>query len=188
LKLLRSFIALELPPAVRDSLETLQRRLRPLARDIKWTKPDSVHLTLFFLGEIEEEKFEAVGKALEEGFSVGGPFELYPEGAGAFPLPERARVVVAGVGGEIKALTALLEEVNKRLLPLGFVPERRPFKPHLTIGRVRREKRFGDVKEALRAAEDFRGPSWRVENIILYTSDLQPGGAVYTPRVSVVIR
>ncbi|TAL17450.1 RNA 2',3'-cyclic phosphodiesterase [bacterium] len=188
MKLLRSFIALELPPAVRDSLEVLQKKLRPLARDIKWTKTDSVHLTLFFLGEIEEERFEAVGKALEEGFAIGGPFELHPEGAGAFPLPERARVVVAGVGGDVKALAALLEEINKRLLPLGFTPERRPFKPHLTIGRVRREKRFGGVKEALGAAEDFKGPSWRVEKVILYTSDLQPGGAVYTPRVSVVIR
>ena len=135
---IRAFIAVELPPAVREAVEGVVRELRSGIGDgVRWVRPEGVHLTLKFLGDIDADSVPAISDGLDRCAASAAPFDLFLEGVGVFPNARRPRVVWIGLGGALEPLLALQHSIDRELEGLGFARERRPFTPHLTLGRVR---------------------------------------------------
>ncbi len=183
---IRSFVAVELTDAVRQALADVQRNLKAQAPPgaVRWTRPDSIHLTLQFLGDVLPDQVEAIAGALRGACAGRAPFAFELSGAGVFPNAKRPRVVWVGVIEPSGALSALQQRVVEALTPLGFAPEERGFTPHLTIGRAARDASPRDLATlgALVARASI-GSLGRVDvdHINLMKSDLKPEGAVYTP-------
>jgi 2'-5' RNA ligase len=183
---IRSFVAVELPDEVRIALADLQRELKAQAppKAVRWTRPESIHLTLQFLGDVAPGKVEAIADALRRTCADQAPFTFQLKGIGVFPNPSRPRIVWVGIAEPGGALVALQKGVTEALAPLGFEPEKRAYSPHLTIGRAARDagrRELADVGELVARSEVGTLGQVTVEHIILMKSDLQPGGAVYSP-------
>ena len=133
---MRTFVAVFPPPEVREGLIRAARNLR-VEGDVRWTKPENVHLTIKFLGEVPEASLEDIGDAIREVAGRHGSFEMETEGFGAFPSVAKARVLWAGIGEGAAALRALAVDVENTLETLGFEKEGRGYTPHFTLGRAR---------------------------------------------------
>ena len=181
---IRAFIAVELPPAVREAVEGVVRELRSGIGDgVRWVRPEGVHLTLKFLGDIDAGSVPTISEALDRCAASAAPFDLFLEGVGVFPNARRPRVIWIGLGGALEPLLALQQSVERELEELGFASERRPFTPHLTLGRVRdgvRASQVRGVSEAIAATTVERRAELPVREVSLMQSDLRPSGAVYT--------
>lgn len=177
---MRLFVAIEFPRDVRRELWADTAPLREEPFPVRWVGEDRLHLTLKFLGEVEEGRVDDVAGALARAARPSRPFALRVEGVGAFPSLERPRVVWLGVEapGELASVQTRVEE---ELAELGFDRERRDFHPHVTLGRVRREARRGALAglEEAAAGIDVSAES-RVEEVTLMRSVLKSGGAEYS--------
>ncbi len=180
---LRLFVALEPPDPVRRRLGSLQGDLKRAAgraaADVKWVAPENVHLTLQFLGAVPEERRAAVEIAVAETAAAAPPFHLDVHGTGAFPSGRRARVLWAGVGGEVAILAELAADLGRRLAPLGYPPEERPFSAHLTLGRSRDPRGLPGLAAALARCADGPAARWPVAEVVLFRSHLSPHGPRY---------
>ena len=179
---LRLFVAIELPAEVRQALLRVQDDLRRAGADrLRWVRPEGVHLTLKFLGEVAAERVDAVEAALRSAIE---PFELRLRLAtlGGFG-GARLRVVWVGLEGDVEPLAALAEQIERALTPLGFPRERRPFAAHLTLARVPdatpRDERER-LASLLRRTSRPPMPSMVAKEVSLMRSVLGQGGAVYT--------
>ncbi len=185
---IRTFIAIELPDEVRAGLAGIQEELKRRGEGVKWVRPEGIHLTLKFLGNVPADRIEEIIRAVREACVGFSPFQLSFAGLGCFPNLRRPRVIWVGVEGETETLARLQKAIEDNLDALGFPREKRGFSPHLTLGRVRREvgsgerRRLGQLIEA--TATDQLG-EMVVESISVMRSDLKPTGAVYT-RLAVV--
>jgi 2'-5' RNA ligase len=176
--LIRAFIAINLAPPVIEEIAKMQTVLQEARGDIRWTRVESLHLTLKFLGDIARNQVEPIVSALREALSGRPSLHLEAQGVGAFPNLRRPRVLWAGVQGEgIKELSETIETV---LMPLDFPPEEREFTPHLTIGRVRSLRGWDRVLAVVKKHEQTYFGKSTVEQVTLYQSDLRPEGAVYS--------
>ena len=180
---MRLFAALHLPETYQERLAALTERLsKRLDSRITWTRPGNWHLTLKFLGETDPETAERVLGALAavrfESFS------LLAGGGGFFPGPLKPRVIWVGLRQGASEAAALARDVERVLVPLGFPPEKREFRPHLTIGRVKRHRKdpWKDVEAEL---QEVLWPEALVEAFTLYKSTLTPKGPVYQPLLEV---
>ncbi|MEE9198911.1 MAG: RNA 2',3'-cyclic phosphodiesterase, partial [Dehalococcoidia bacterium] len=134
----RAFIAIELPTPVKRLLGREIDRLRAaLPASMRWVRPDSVHLTLKFLGAIPQEQVPAIVDSLRTACREVGPIRLRTGLLGCFPNLRHPRVLWMGVGGDTEALVALQGRVDSAVEPLGFAREGRPFVPHLTLARAK---------------------------------------------------
>lgn len=135
---IRSFIAIELPQELKLALTRLRDKLKSGSRaPVKWVDPDSIHLTLKFLGNIDSDITGKITSALEEAVRGTSPFSVKLSGLGVFPNIRRVQVVWVGLAGEVAKLGQLQQRIETGLIPLGFAAESRSFTPHLTLGRVR---------------------------------------------------
>ena len=182
---IRTFIAVELQEEQKRALRQVQETLRAerAGRYVRWVAPEAVHLTLKFLGGVDADKMPGLQNALTHACADVPPFALTLRGVGAFPNTRRPNVVWVGVGGESGTITRLAEQIDGACASLGFSPETRPFSPHLTIGRVKRDVRPVDqqfVGEMV--ANNPMGDlgECRVERVSIMQSDLRPTGSVYT--------
>jgi 2'-5' RNA ligase len=175
---LRAFIAIDLDPELKAAVRDLVRKLEAVRADVRWTRPDGHHLTLKFLGEIDDAASARVRPVLKAAASRHRPFPLRLVGTGAFPGARNPRVLWIGVdaGPELAALQADLE---KALEQEGFPPEDRAFKAHLTLGRVKGRDRLDKAMAELaaRSGDDFGGMT--ATKIALFESRLRPDGADY---------
>jgi 2'-5' RNA ligase len=179
---LRAFIAFRLPDPIVVFIRELQAELkrRPELR-LKWVRPESIHLTLKFLGNIRPEAVDPIAAVMDETAAACPPLSLSAKGLGAFPTPKKARVVWLGLSGETHPLIGLQKELDRRLEPLGFPRETRPFKAHLTMGRAKGRVDPQALVEAITAGAESASPEFPADRLILFKSDLKPDGAVYTP-------
>ncbi len=177
---MRCFVAVDLSAEVRAAVAAMQARVRAAApgADVRWLDPHAFHLTLKFLGAVPDERVAAVSAALEEVVSAA-PLALEARGLGAFPTPRRPRVLWAGITAGAVHLVALAEAVERALGPLGFPPEARPFRAHLTIGRVRSLRDAGALAKAIEAEGAVALGAWTASEVVLYQSHLKPTGAVH---------
>lgn len=177
---MRCFVAVDVSPGVRQRLAEVQARLRKAApgADVRWTRPEALHLTLKFLGEVPDAEVGAVERALAEAAAGRGRMRLVARGVGGFPSARRPRVVWVGVGGDVDALGRLAAAVERTVAPLGHPAEGRGFTAHLTLGRVRVPAR-GPLGDAIAAVSDVDAGTWDVGDVVLYRSRLRPTGAVY---------
>ena len=180
--MIRAFIAVHIPEDVRAAINDAQARLKraPVGVKVSWTKIDNLHLTLQFLGYVEEPVIDKIKSALQVVAARHQPFELSVHGAGAFPNENRPRVIWVGChdgGGELKALA---NAVQTAMQPLGFEPEHREFSAHLTLGRVKVPRPDGALTKALDSIKNEAFGMLRVEAIHLFESQLHPDGSIYT--------
>lgn len=186
---IRSFIAVELPDPVKESLSSLKDRLRPAEHPyVKWVETEGIHLTLKFLGNIAQERVPQIIGAIAEASQGVSPFQIQIGGLGAFPSLQRPQVIWVAIIGEVERLITLQRGIDQALVSLGFTPESRPFTPHLTLGRLRERaspggrKRIGDL---MTDTKFEGGPAMEVSEISLMRSRLTPKGAIYSRIASV---
>jgi 2'-5' RNA ligase len=182
---LRTFVAIELDEELRGNLRGLQERLRERIspRSVRWVRPDGIHLTLKFLGDTPLEKVEEVKAALARAAAEVGPFTFTVGDLGCFPHTHRPRVVWVGLQEPTGLLARLRDAVEAHVAPLGFPSERRPFQPHLTLGRVQRHASKSEIRElgeAVEAAAPGTIDEMTAVVVSYIKSDLRPSGAVYT--------
>ncbi|MDD5337880.1 MAG: RNA 2',3'-cyclic phosphodiesterase [Dehalococcoidales bacterium] len=135
---IRSFIAIELPEEVKKALSDLQNKFKKSGSlPVKWVDPGNIHLTLKFLGDVDADSVEGILKAMEEAVKGAASFNIEVKGLGVFPNMNRIQIVWVGLHGELEKLGDLQKKLETNLKPLGFMPENRPFTPHLTLARVR---------------------------------------------------
>ena len=180
---IRSFIAIELPPEVRNALADLIERVRGAGvRGVRLVRAEGIHLTLKFLGDVPAEQVEGIATAVSEAASAHGAFELRLGGAGAFPNRNSPRVLWVGLEGELEPLRSLHRSTEDALADLGFPRDKRAFNPHLTVARIRggtypRDRR--SASRALVSGWSARGLGIAVDSVSLMRSILLPDGAVY---------
>lgn len=179
---MRTFIAIELPMAIKDYLSSLQDVLRASGADVKWVKPNNIHLTLKFLGEIDDKKIAEVTRVLETVAGAEKSFSIRLKSIGAFPNTNFPRVIWAGIDkgdNETKRIAAMLEE---RISGIGIPKENRPFSTHITIGRSRsglNRIKLAPMLNTLKDNPDKEGLEFKASKITLFKSTLAPSGPVY---------
>lgn len=172
---------------MRRELGEAIEQLRPAARGVAWVAPTNLHLTLKFLGAVPETRIDSVAAALAEASLDVQPFEARIRGLGVFPSVGRPRIVWADVTDGAPQMTGLARRVDVALATLGFVPEERPFSPHVTLGRVRQLGRNPAFATALERAAAREFGRIRVASASLMRSELGPRGALYTELVKVML-
>ena len=188
---LRSFISINLTPALTQALDQLQTRLQgKIGSGVSWTKPEQIHLTLKFLGDIEAASLDALKAALDRAGAGIASHELTLENLGAFPSTKKPSVIWVGIGGEVDALLELQRRVEQETRSLSSHDEDRTFKPHLTIGRVkarhfREQQRIGGIVQSTQVGVLGR---WKVGSVQLMKSQLGPQGSRHTELHSVTLQ
>jgi 2'-5' RNA ligase len=183
---LRTFIAFKPPKEIRRRIDELQLHLRAAGLGVRWVKPDNIHLTLKFLGDTDPSLDSAIRTAMQTAVSGQRPLELAVGGLGGFPSLKRPRVIWLAVTGDIERLQAIQARLAENLAPCGFKRERRPFRAHLTIGRLRNPKHWGAQEAAMVAKLGAMPPQpFMADTLIWYRSQLHPEGAVYSELVRV---
>ncbi len=184
---MRSFIAIELPDTAKSALAELQRELKKTGADIRWVKPDNLHLTLKFLGNIEEKVIGTLVQVMRGTCNKYTPFNLEIKGMGFFPNVRSPRIIWVGINGNT-AMTGIQSEIDSGLSSLGFEREKRNYAPHLTLGRFRTSQGKRLITEAV---EQFSNRSFGVigvESLSLMRSDLHQAGARYTKIAEISLR
>jgi 2'-5' RNA ligase len=180
---LRAFIAVSPSPEIHERLLRLKAELASAGAAVRWVRDDGMHNTVKFLGSLEESLLAALREALAEAASDFEPFPVSVAGLGVFPSPKRPRVVWVGLHGA--ALGALAAAVERAVEPLGFAPESRPYRPHITLGRVTGNQGWKRLEELLRARGRDEIGSCIIDELVAYRSHLQRGGSVYTKLYSI---
>jgi len=178
----RLFVAVNLPDEVRHALWEAAAPARRPDPPVRWVRPDGMHLTLKFLGEVEPTRESEIGDAIELAAAGARPFTLRIEGFGVFPNASRPRVIWAGCE-PVPQLEVLQHRVEQEMERLGFPLEGRPFRPHLTLGRARDgapPARLAAVAEALE--ELTYSADVVVRSVDLMESQLSAAGARHTRR------
>lgn len=177
----RSFIAIPVPSAGIEALEEAVKNLGPeIGKNVRWVRPESIHLTLKFMGDIPVEMVERVLEALPPVAAQFSPIDLSISGLGVFPNPRRPRVLWAGVHGDLEALSSLQLAIDDAVEKLGLPKEQRAFSPHLTLGRVRRDVAEGQLRrigQAVAAGELTGAPPWTADAVNLMRTELDPTGS-----------
>ena len=180
---MRLFVAVELDEAVRAAAaraaDDLRQQVRRTGLDARWVVFDNLHLTLAFIGQIEDRSADSFAAALGQPFAQR-PFRLRLGRCGVFPPSGPPRVIWIGLADGAEALRHLQQEVVRRLQPLGFEPERRPFSAHLTIARVK-DVRHAGARAARAMITGLSAPdaSCLITRVTLFRSHLSPKGSRY---------
>lgn len=191
---MRVFIALELPSTIKAAASAVQRELMTSEADVGWVRTEGMHLTLKFLGEVSDSRLSEIEKALEsavKGLPAGqagpGSLKITVRGLGVFPNPRNPRVVWLGIQTEDDRLLRLQERIDRTLAPLGFPPEKRDFRPHLTLGRVKSSRGLDGLMKAMAVHPHYLAGECTLGEIHLIQSELKREGAVYSRLWSVAL-
>jgi RNA 2',3'-cyclic 3'-phosphodiesterase len=183
---MRTFIAIPLPEECRAMLAQMQQNLRIYKADVRWVAVPSMHLTLKFLGEADPEIIPGLNTMLTESAKSERRFELKLHGLGCFPNGRNPRVIWCGIDGETDSLMRLQHIVESACEKLGFAPEDRSFRPHLTLGRVQGRKKMQLLMDRIVAGSDLTC-SFQADRLHIYKSSLKPQGAEYTVLNTIVL-
>jgi 2'-5' RNA ligase len=174
---MRTFLALELPDSVKTHLSATIDVLSRRISGVRWVKPNALHITLKFFGEVEESKAEEILLALNGIGDCYTPMPVKLKEIDAFPNRRRPKVLVASIYEEVDNIKTIFHDIENRLEPVGIEKEKRDFVPHITLGRVR---------EALPVLKQHMAPLdetlFYIDNLVLYSSTLTREGAIHDPR------
>ena len=176
---LRLFIAIELPSNIIDGLRNVQEELKDKSNKPSWAKPENIHLTLKFLGDIETNKIDSMVNILEGIAGKSFSFEISVKGVGTFPAAGTPRVIWVGIE-ENKDMLQLYNNIEEGLAALGFEKERRDFKPHLTLGRIKFLNDRAGLRRGLEKVAGLNLARFAVAGFALFKSTLTPEGAIHT--------
>lgn len=181
--IIRTFIAIELPEKIIYTIRKVQEEIKSYGLKIRWVRPENIHLTLKFLGDIQEADTEKVARAISESVTDYSAISLAVKGIGVFPGIKKPRVLWLGISKQLDLLTALQQTLDEKLEAMGFPKEKRPFKGHLTLGRIKSKIDPKTLHDVLKKFIQFESEPFVADKIILYKSDLKPKGAVYTKLI-----
>ena len=175
---MRLFVALEIPPTVRENLANFIKQLRPLAPEPRWLRPENLHVTLKFIGELPAERLTAIRTALAS-IRTAQAVTIDFRGLGFFPNGKRPRVFWAGMNASpnLKMLAADIEHAVEKL---GIPPEQRPFSPHLTLARFEPPRLPEKLRVPIQDNAEREFGSLAAQEFHLIESKLKPSGAEYT--------
>jgi 2'-5' RNA ligase len=177
---IRAFIAIELPRETRADLERVAGRLRASAADVRWVKTDDIHLTLKFLGDVEEDRVTEIAGCIEQCLEGIPPFSIAVRGLGAFPSDHNPQVIWIAAEDASGRLSLLERSLEDGLSRMGFKKEKRPFSPHFTLGRLKSPRGKEAVRRGLVELKNTDCGSYTAEAVCLFKSDLRPSGPIYT--------
>lgn len=184
---IRAFIAIELPVWLQDQLgQAIVRLQEKSPRSVRWVSARNIHLTLKFLGNVSPENLAQLKRVISSESQRFQPFTIRAGGLGAFPNKVHPRVIWVSVDAP-PVLTELQKAIDRETERLGYQREERGFSPHLTLGRVSQHAGPADVRQISEAIANTKVNELgevQVDSLRLFRSDLQPGGAVYTPLLT----
>jgi 2'-5' RNA ligase len=176
----RTFIAVELDEDVRDRLVSLQETLARVVTDVKWVEPENLHVTLLFLGEVDDREIPKVCRLIQAELDGRPPFSLSVEHVGCFGNPRRPRTLWVGVGEGAEELIAIHAALEIPMQELGYRREERRFQPHITIGRVKGDQSSNDLANQLSRRDSWSAGAQEVSEILIMSSELTRDGPLYT--------
>jgi len=180
---IRSFLSIEIPKAVKLELSAVQNKLKKI-KGIRWVLPDNIHLTLKFFGDINQEQVDDIKNIISSVCLNIRPMTLKIGGFGGFPDMDKPRILWAGLDGEIKRLCKFQTLIDKTLqkmdLSMDKKMDKKIFLPHLTIGRIKEPKKCDILKKEITDINILTTTKWRVDNVVLFKSQLMQNGAIYT--------
>jgi 2'-5' RNA ligase len=180
-KNIRAFLAIELPEDILQAMSGLQEKLkREIGGRISWTRPQGQHLTLKFFGDISVEDVKNICTAVQKRIVSGQSLNLKIEKLGVFPDTRKPRVLWCGVTGDVEKLSVLQKQLENDFAGIGFPAEDRPFRPHLTLGRIKDSRGVSGISEALTKYSAFAAGEFICKELFLFQSKLSPQGATYT--------
>ena len=178
---IRSFLALELPADIKNMISVVSEDGRKTALNVRWVHVTNIHLTVVFMGMVPEEQIGPVGEVAERVCRGYPPFNIQVKGTGLFASRRNPRVFWVGLEGDIDRMSYFRNDLQKNLKPFGIKEEKRPFRPHLTIGRFRKGRNPGTgLDDLLSKYHDLTSSECYLNELVLFKSDLKPDGAVYT--------
>ncbi len=187
---IRIFIAADLPESVREELARIQAELRTDKFKFRWVKPENIHLTLIFLGDVDPGMIKSISGAVADTARCHVPIRLAIQGLGVFPGIRRTRIIWVGITGEVKILRELKSSLDRSLLKvngLKFKPERRSFRAHLTLGRAKGRIEGRKLAAAMNRLQEVPSAPLTIDAIHVFKSDLRAGGAIYTKLYNCIL-
>jgi len=177
----RVFLAIDLPGDVKEQIMAIQNKLKFLLEGVRWVRPEAIHLTLKFFGDIRSDDTARISEMIAEKTRDAAPMTLNTDNIGAFPNLERPRVLWLGMTGDVQRLMILQQVIEAGLEPHGFKREKRKFRPHLTLGRAKSSRgMILGLSEAVITENHYTTGDFTAQGLTLFQSELRPGGAVYT--------
>ncbi|MBM3834377.1 MAG: RNA 2',3'-cyclic phosphodiesterase [Verrucomicrobia bacterium] len=185
----RAFVSISPEAELIAELRKLQETVAPDCerRLVKWTRPDQIHLTLRFLGNVRAEQVNPLSEALRRACEPFQPFEIRVDQIGCFPSPRRPSVIWVGIAGDLNQLQKLQEAVQHATEPFARHSENRAFHPHLTIGRVKARGGDWGSGDWIRQAQVTSNGKWSVTEVKLMQSKLGPEGSTYTALLTALL-
>jgi RNA 2',3'-cyclic 3'-phosphodiesterase len=177
---MRLFIALELSEEQRRELRQFQALFKSQFAGVRWTKPESMHLTLKFIGEADQAGVDCITTVMNNIAQSEMPFDTVYSGCGVFPAPGNARILWIGLSRGAEETITIAQKLDSILSGKGFIKEKQLFKPHLTLGRVRQYLEEKLVNDYLKSGEEFQTSIANVNSLTLFKSDLTKHGAFHT--------
>ncbi len=177
----RVFLAIDLPGDVKEQIVAIQNKLKFLLEGVRWVRPEGIHLTLKFFGDILSDDIAQISEVIENKTRDSVPMTFNTDKIGAFPNLERRRVLWLGMTGDTQKLLTLQQAIETGLEPHGFKREKRRFRPHLTLGRAKSSRgMILGLSEAVTTENNYNTGDFTAQGLTLFQSELKPGGAVYT--------
>ncbi len=177
---IRAFIAFELPPVIISLLQKVQQELKLLKLRARWVRPENIHLTLKFLGDLDPDDIDKIGAAMTGAAIDFSPITMSVRGIGVFPGIKRPRVIWLALGGDIRSLLALQGRLEEKLAGVGFPKDKRSFKAHLTLGRIKQSANPAVIRQMISEYASLSSDEFTCNQVILFKSDLKPLGAVHS--------
>jgi 2'-5' RNA ligase len=176
----RTFIAVELDDEVRNRLISLQDSLGRVVNDVKWVERENLHVTLLFLGEVDDREIPRVCRIVQDGLTGRAPFHLSVEHLDCFGNPRHPRTLWVGVGEGADELVAIHDALEIPMQELGYRREERRFQPHITLGRVKGDRPSNALPDELKRRADWSAGTQEVSEILIMGSELTRDGPLYT--------
>lgn len=180
-KNIRAFLAIEPPEDVLQAVDLLQEKLKKeIKGKISWTRSQGNHITLKFFGNIDKDDIKSICAVVGKQVALVPPLSLTIEKLGVFPDARRPRVLWLGTTGDVEKLAALQIRLESDFEGIGFERENRPFRAHLTLGRIKIPQEITGISESLNKYNDFTAGEFSCKELILFQSKLTPQGVIYT--------
>lgn len=180
-KIIRAFLAIDPPTELLGGIGRIQERLQRMIRgELRWVRPEAIHLTLKFFGDIPESAIADITAAVEPAAAAEAPMTFSIGGAGVFPDQRRPRVLWLGMEGDVPRLLRFQRKIEEELGLAGFPAEERPFRPHLTLARIKSSRGLTGLERALEKSEGYAAGQFTAPGLGLIRSELTPRGAIYT--------
>ncbi|RJP80468.1 MAG: RNA 2',3'-cyclic phosphodiesterase [Desulfobacteraceae bacterium] len=187
MKAIRAFIAFDLPDDVLEIIGEIQKQLKKKGLKLRWVPVCNIHLTVKFIGDLPADLIDQVAGIMTESAERCSLMTINASGMGVFPGLRRPSVLWIGIHGETDRLIRFQKTLDENLERIGIQSEKRPFRGHLTIGRVKTNPNMELLKESLRLFNDFQTRPFTIKEVKLFQSELTPAGAVYSCIKSIAL-